>query len=303
MSVSNGVSRQVAVVVAAATLLVSAVGLRGVVRAYGIRLEKAAIYPADNRRLVALPTETANWARSASDQIVSKEIVEELGTENYLTRKYRRKSALGDLPTVEVELHAAYYTEEVDTVPHVPERCFVGGGMSKVSASRYIALPMDTSGWIAGAGLTAEAGAPREIVGDLGTLYTARTSNLYSDAPGMRVNLPREIGPENPIYVRVSEFETADGIGVMSGYFFIANGGTVPDAEEVRKLAFDATSEHAYYLKVQVNAPGALGLERYGEVVADLLDDLLPEIMRCVPDWADVVRGEHPATAENGGVG
>ncbi|MEO1512832.1 MAG: exosortase-associated EpsI family protein, partial [Planctomycetota bacterium] len=264
MSVSNGVSRQVAVVVAAATLLVSAVGLRGVVRAYGIRLEKAAIYPADNRRLVALPTETANWARSASDQIVSKEIVEELGTENYLTRKYRRKSALGDLPTVEVELHAAYYTEEVDTVPHVPERCFVGGGMSKVSASRYIALPMDTSGWIAGAGLTAEAGAPREIVGDLGTLYTARTSNLYSDAPGMRVNLPREIGPENPIYVRVSEFETADGIGVMSGYFFIANGGTVPDAEEVRKLAFDATSEHAYYLKVQVNAPGALGLERYG---------------------------------------
>ena len=36
--------------------------------------------------------------------------------------------------------------------------------------------------------------------------------------------------------------------------------------------------------------------------VADFMDDFLPEVMRCLPDWSEVERLEHPDEARSAGV-
>ena len=84
-------------------------------------------------------------AQVGRDRIESPEIQAELGTENYVTRTSRRK---GDAAPVRVELHAAYYTGRVDTVPHVPDRCFVGGGMRMDGPTVNVPLELDTATWM-----------------------------------------------------------------------------------------------------------------------------------------------------------
>jgi len=62
----------------------------------------------------------------------------------------------------------------------------------------------------------------------------------------------------------------------------------------VRLLAFDLRNDYAFYCKVQVSSDRAKSAEELAEWAGSLLGDLLPEIMRCVPDWAEVERGTYP---------
>jgi len=68
----------------------------------------------------------------------------------------------------------------------------------------------------------------------------------------------------------------------------------VPRAEGVRTLAFDLRSDYAYYLKVQFTSGAVSSSEELARQAGDLLEDLLPEIMRCVPDWIEVELGRYP---------
>ena len=52
-------------------------------------------------------------------------MVESLGTDKYLTRSYALD---GDPAKGTMLLHLAYYTGMIDTVPHIPERCWGAGG-------------------------------------------------------------------------------------------------------------------------------------------------------------------------------
>jgi hypothetical protein len=107
------------------------------------------------------------------------------------------------------------------------------------------------------------------------------------------VRLPR--GIEN-LQLRVFEFKHPGSNDPMyAGYFFIANGGLTPMAEGVRLLAFDLHSDYAFYMKVQFTATHIKGKEELAAIAGSMLDDMLPEIMQCVPDWVDVMRGEYPA--------
>jgi hypothetical protein len=80
----------------------------------------------------------------------------------------------------------------------------------------------------------------------------------------------------------------------MAGYFFIANGSAVAGADGVRLLAFDLKNDYAYYMKVQFTSMQAESPEELAEVASSLLDDLLGEMMLCVPDWIDVLAGRWP---------
>ncbi|MCC5823805.1 MAG: EpsI family protein [Phycisphaerales bacterium] len=277
-------------------LAVCAVGMGAAIHAAGIHLRKIAIHPPDNRQLSAIPAETENWVRMGSDAIESAEVLEVLRTENYLTRSYRRRGTGedGTNPMV-LEFHAAYYTGMIDTVPHVPERCFVGGGLQQARASRVLDLNMPARSWMP------DETAPAEFAGRLGRIYTVRLSNnpAHTDAPGRRVRLPREVGPDNPFRIRAAEYLLPNGRRYFAGYFFIANGGTVPNANDVRTLAFNLTDDYAYYLKVQVNSASVNSVEELVEEAASLLDELIGEIMRCVPDWIEVEMGNYPP-AETG---
>ena len=93
----------------------------------------------------------------------------------------------------------------------------------------------------------------------------------------------------------VSAFVDQQGQGrLYAGYFFVANGGTVASANDVRTLAFDLQSDYAFYLKVQVTSSTVSSKQDLTEHAGSLIGELMPEIMRCVPDWVEVQRGVYP---------
>jgi hypothetical protein len=175
-----------------------------------------------------------------------------------------------------VELHCAYYTGTIETVPHVPENCFVGGGMMQTSNAQILRLPLDMTRYA----VDREA----DPVKHAGPIYATY------DARGALRHMPR--GLDN-IKMTVTRFAEGDR-AIYAGYFFIANGGTAPGANDVRLLAFDLTDDYAYYAKVQVTSATASSHEELATLAADLLDGMFPEIMRRVPDWVDVVEGRYP---------
>lgn len=278
--------------VAITILLIGAAGFSTLIEAYGIRLKKEAIYPKGGRLVTSLPRETESWIQVGSDDLMSEEVLDELGTKNTVARFYVQKPeamADGQLQPHVINLHAAYYTGMIDTVPHVPERCFVGGGMSKRGVSEVLDLPLDTSEWVE------DSSVEEAYRGPTSKLYTAPTSWQFSDRKGFRVRMPLGTGPEHPLRMMTSEFRgEADDSAMFAGYFFIANGGTVASAEGVRALAFKLTSDYAYYLKVQTTIATVDSKDEHVAVSASLLGELLPELMRCVPDWVDVETGRYP---------
>jgi exosortase len=301
------VLRGPAFVVALTVMAVSALGMGVSIRAAKIYLQKKPITPpaygtgTRSRTLNDLPRETESWTQQGQDSIESAEVLETLGTSNYVTRVYGHKEPDPDhrgqfraAPPF-ITLHAAYYTGMIDTVPHVPERCFVGSGMSIVGGPWTVPAPLNTAGWRPDADTAADQRGP---------LFTTRTSNLYSELHGKRVRLPRGLSPGNPdLSIRVNEYApgTRQGAGgggpaprVFAGYFFIANGGTVSSAEGVRLLAFNLSDDYAYYLKIQFTSTGVQSAEDLGRAAGGLLDDLLGELMLCVPDWTDVEQGRYP---------
>jgi hypothetical protein len=163
----------------------------------------------------------------------------------------------------------------IDTVPHVPERCFVGGGLQMGQSPVSLPLPLDTSAWVQ------DPDAPEA----LRPIVRVRT------AGGKRVRLPRE--PE-AIRIRASEYEVGQDTKLYAGYFFIANGGHTDSANGVRLLAFKLEDDYAYYLKVQFNSSTVGSVEELAEVSASLLGEIFGELMDCVPDWVDVQTGAYP---------
>ena len=276
-----------AFIAAVVLLAASAIGFTTAIDAYSVHLRKMPIEAPENRRVSAIPTETRSWERVGADRVMSKDVVETLGTDNYVSRLYKLKDSSGD-PVV-IEFHAAYYTGMIDTVPHVPERCFVGGGLQKGGTTERMALPMDTEFW------QPDGSVEPEFAGESGVVFSARTDNRRSDRPGLRVRLPRDVTPDRPIEMMVSSFVDQQGQGRLhAGYFFVANGGTVASANDVRTLAFDLQSDYAFYLKVQVTSSTVASKEELIEHGGSLIGELMPEIMRCVPDWVEVQRGDYP---------
>ena len=94
----------------------------------------------------------------------------------------------------------------------------------------------------------------------------------------------------------VSTFQEARSsrIEQLGGYMFIANGRVTPSTLGVRALAFNLADRVAYYCKVQLSArypvgdtPSAVAFKAQAE---DFLTQLLPHLMRRLPDWPSVER-------------
>jgi hypothetical protein len=220
------------------------------------------------------------------DAYETGEVLETLGTKNYLTRAYARKlppeagAKPEDKPKPDwkntFEFHAAYYTGMIDTVPHVPDRCFVAGGMQLGDLTKDVPLQLDRMNW------HPDPYAPEAMTGHL---YTMRsTLKNY-------VHLPRD--PKD-LKLHAMQF-VSEGHNLYAGYFFIANGGAVPRAEDVRLLAFDLRSTYAYYLKVQFTSHTVESEEELAAMAASFLDEVFGDLMECVPDWTKVEAGEYPA--------
>ncbi len=276
--------RNTAVFAAIGILAASALGLTAAIDYFQLYLKKAPIYPESGLQVSAIPTETASWQRVGPDRRENAEVEEVLGTTNYVSRVYIQKNPANPEKPVALDFHAAYYTGMIDTVPHVPDRCFVGGGLQIGEIEGDLPLDLNKDDrWVA------VDDVPEHLRGQI---FRAPLSYEYSDQPGTFVTLPRN--PQD-IRLRTMKFVDSGGKALYSGYFFVANGGTVSRAEGVRLLAFDLSSYYAYYLKVQVTSTTVESGDELAAAASSLLDELLPELMRCVPDWVRVEQGLYPA--------
>jgi hypothetical protein len=167
----------------------------------------------------------------------------------------------------------------------VPDRCLGAAGLLQKSAVTNLALEVDTSAW-----------RP-----DPDGLVNLATDELYSaveyqDLLG-RVEVVRM--PVGDLKLRTMEFQDAKNpnLRIFGGYFFIANGRITPAPEGVKLMAFNPRERFAYYCKVQLTSVSHhVTQERFLELSADLLKELLPELMRCLPDWSEVERRGRTAT-------
>jgi hypothetical protein len=270
----------VAGMVALLVLAGSALALETIVDRLKLQLRKLPIQPESGLKFHTLPKTPRGWSSIRDDQL-SAEAMAQLGTENYVARWYERTNDQGAPadPGVVLQVHAAYYTGMIDTVPHVPERCFIGGGMEYAGESRVVKIPLDLSRLVPDPDHDRSSGTP--------PLLTARNERLP-----VRVRLPRGV---EDLSMKVTPYRDAGGKKTFwAGYCFLANGGVVASANDVRLLAFKLDDAYSYYAKVQFMSGDVDSADGLAALAGSLLDEILPDLMRCVPDWTDVEEGRWP---------
>ncbi|MEM6458024.1 MAG: exosortase/archaeosortase family protein [Planctomycetota bacterium] len=255
---------------------VAAAGKHSVLSWQQVVLHKEAV---DLRhRLTRLPAEIGPYVLERED-VLPPEIVDELGTENYLSRWYRDTRVPEGEPGHLVRLHAAYYTGLSDTVPHVPDRCFVAGGVQHKGLASHV-VRLDPSRF------TEDPDGP----GFVGTA-TLPPPGEPKWADGTVIRLPsRDIDATRFTYGSPGRGDADQHVT----YFFVANGKFLDSPNRVRLQGFDIRDRYSYYCKVEVQILGVADRAEFDRRVADLLDAVMPDIMACLPDWADVQAGVWP---------
>ncbi len=262
-----GMTRGLALGLAAGVLLSSAAGLFATVRANRLVLIKKEV-PL-RQKLWQLPESTKGWTIVGKDEILSSEMQAELGTPDYLSRTYRDMTITDGDGAAIARLHVAYYTGTPDTVPHVPDRCYVAGGVQ----------PINTSGVtlrVGGAGFTQD---------DDGQTWAL--ARLHPEP----VRIPRDAIPATRFTFAASKDDTRASNVI---YFFAANGKFLATPEAVRAQAFGLKDQYSYYCKIEVGFFGVSDPDEAAQRTGALLSVLLPEIMACLPDWVDVTEGRYP---------
>lgn len=264
--------------VAAGLLGVSAAGQHSV-----LAWQKAVLFKKEvpaRHNLSRLPLELGPY-RFVKDLPISSDEIEALGTEEFISRIYEDTSVEERQPGRLIRLHVTYYTGMVDTVPHVPDRCFTAAGIdSVVLDDQVVSLSPSVFTAAEGGGFVAKS--------------TLRAPVATADGERRRITVPeRDIATKRFTY---RSNPTAPDQHVT--YFFAANGKFLASPNAVRLQGFDIRDEYSYYAKVEVALIGVEAPVDVAEGTARFLDAYLPDIMACFPDWEQVRAGDWPVGEE-----
>ena len=255
-------------------LAVSAVGVHVVAASTGMRSIKGAAPLRGS--LDALPQVIGDWVKVGDDLVYTDTVVEVLGTELYIDRSYARD---GDPRNGVFQVHVAFYTGGATNRPHVPERCWAVHGMTASRDPDVIALEDLQDAWAPGEMLNLATGEPYPVATSIHPV-TGREELVHLPVGEHRLRVTLFADPANP------------EMRMVGGYFFIANGRLTPNALAVRRLAYNFSDTHAYFCKVQFTLR-AIASDReddeivtfYVDEIEDLMQDLMPELMKLLPDW------------------
>lgn len=243
-------------------LLTATIGLGAMVQAAELVLIKEAI-PL-RLRLQQLPQEIGTWEMVREHPPLAADIVKTLGTDQYVVRDYQDTSWPSGKPGGYLTLHVAYYTGTPDTVPHVPDRCFVAGGIPpRGTLARALLLQGD---------------AYQPAADGLWIAQSALALRHAQHPPHLpQLELPSTIftfgDPNDP---------TRDS-NVL--YFFVANGRFLSSPNEVRAFGLSPRDRYGYHCKVEVQLIGVGDPYEAAERAQAFLSRMMPEIMSCLPDW------------------
>lgn len=136
MNALSGLSnalRRPAFVLCVLTLGSSALGLEVAARWLGLQFQKMPAPP--KAPLRTLDRTKLGPFEFLDAGIIPPEMVDELGTEEYIHWTLVDTESDGDSPTRFASLFVTYYTGQRDPVPHVPDVCYLGGGYQQIAAS------------------------------------------------------------------------------------------------------------------------------------------------------------------------
>ena len=270
-SISTSLSRAIGrpqFLAAFVVLLVAAVSLNAATQFLRLYFKKEPV--ALVKPLETLPAKLGPWIQVSKDQPLNAEMLDVLGTREYIFRDYIDtrlvdKKVIDDVlsndktgnerggliasirsknPAAHVRMAVTYYTGMVDTVAHIPDRCYVADG--------FVPDTKETPTW-------------------------TMANKLHQ-----------------PVDVRVSSihFEEAEAaaqaVTKNVAYFFHCNGEYEYDAIfGVRARLQDLSERHAYYAKIEVMTE-MRDRAKSDATIADFLTSALPEVENCLPDWQKV---------------
>ena len=235
------------------------------------------------RSLSVVPSSLGSW-RSVRDTQLDAAMIEQLGTSSYLTRMYVNSENQSRPP---LQIHVAYYTDQIDAIPHVPDRCLVAAGLTQRTPDP-VNVPIDgiLETWI------------DDPIYELdGTPYPIAT--IEDSLLGEQVEVRMPVG--RPLVRHMEFFDPGrPDRRLHAGYFFIANGRWKATPSGVKLAAFTGGDRHAYYCKVQIIADGDIGYNQDAFLgdIEPFLSGMLPEIMRSIADWAEVTSVPDPGQSE-----
>jgi len=254
-------------IAAVVVLLVALVGLQALIRQLGLVLIKKPI-PLQ-RNLEELATTFGPYEVVKKHGKLPKAQEEVLGTTDYISWILHDTRLEKDEPGALIRLHIPYYTGQIDSVPHVPDRCFVAGGalpnLKQVMTARLDARHIRANG-----------------AGDPNAASALTQEGRWVDLPHTSVPLTivRFASDANP------------ELNYAVAYFFVANHDYVATPEGVRIKAFNPFDTHAYWAKVEVMPYGVSDPEQTRRIVGEFLAYAMPEIMLCLPDWKSLKRND-----------
>lgn len=118
---------QPAFLICTAVLLIAAGGMSAAISYLGLKFLKEPLplkKSFDNLNDAAL----SPWKVIDRSKIENKDILDQLGTEDYIQCVLEDTTAAVTSPVRYCSLFITYYTGNPDQVPHVPEECYLGGG-------------------------------------------------------------------------------------------------------------------------------------------------------------------------------
>jgi hypothetical protein len=217
-------------------LIFSAVGLNVAVAYLKLIFLKDPV--ALKQELTKLPTHLGPWVQVSKDEPLDKEMKDTLATDKYVFRDFvdtrlvsaadlakfdglgshERKQLASEIqalqPEAVVSLALTYYTGGVDTVAHIPERCYVADGYQ----------PTET---------------PETVAWDMGPNRLSRPAN----DPNINVR-----------FINFEDQTGARRFTKRVAYFFFADGQYLSDPISVRDTLGTLRYKHAFYSKVELMA-------------------------------------------------
>ncbi|XAM01208.1 exosortase/archaeosortase family protein [Phycisphaeraceae bacterium D3-23] len=265
-------------------LATASVGNAAMTKAMKISLVKDAV-PLQYNLAAEFPREIGKWVVVSQDARLGHDLEDELGATEYITVWFLDSSSERTVEDLDIQLnpegrslvagyepgdaavlHIAYYTGIVDTVPHVPDKC-----------------------WIVAGGTVAHRGTYKINLGGEGYRDDPESDGLLARSTfGYDVRIPRD-----DIEMIIFAADMEGGATSAAAYFFVANGDYMASSHQVR-FSFDLRDRYAYYCKVEVRFPGVNDPEELRLLTEDFLSDLMPEVMAILPDWTEVQAGRYP---------
>jgi hypothetical protein len=248
-------------------LAVSAASKEVVIRTLGVQLTKLPIplkVPFDKMDEKKLEP----YLVRNKQKITNRDVLESLGTEEYLQWSLEDSNAPADSPTRFCSLFITYYTGNPDMVPHVPDECYVGGGNQRSSAD--------------------------EIIVDSFS-YPKQTDNASS--------LPKSIPMQYVVFSRQEKNSLTPETRFSVQYMFKANGEFCGSRTQTRTvLGKNFFCKYSYFAKIEwkfygMDYSGVVNPDKEQTVKASrkLLSILVPVLEADHwPDWEKAKRGEVP---------